>query len=87
MYHIFIHSALSGHLGASILVIGNSAAVNMFLFELVSFSFWIYARVGLLEHMVTLVFSFLRNLPVCELSCVQLFVTPWAVACQAPLLT
>ena len=67
-----------------VLVIVNSAAVNMFLFELVSFSFWIYARVGLLEHTVTLAFSFLRNLPVCVLSCVRLFVTLWAVACQAP---
>ena len=68
MYHdFFIHSSVDGHLGCfHDLAIVNTAAMNIrvhvnALFEL-WFSLGICPVVGLLDHMVNSIFSFLRNL-------------------------
>ena len=68
MYHLFfLHSSVDGHLGCfHVLAILNSAAVNVGVhvsFELEFLSFLdVCPGVGLLDHMVTLILSFLRNL-------------------------
>ena len=66
MYHIFfIHSSLDGHLAFfHVLAIVNSTAINIEVH--VFFGTIIFANicsgVGLLDHMVAVFFSFLRNL-------------------------
>ena len=64
IYHFIIHAFVNGHLGGlHILAIVKSAAMNIG----VHVSFWIIVlsgymhRSGLLDHMVILFFSFLRN--------------------------
>ena len=63
MYHMFfMHSSVDGHLGCScVLAIENSAAVNM-MGGMYPFKLWfspdICPRVGLLDHMVTLLLVF-----------------------------
>ena len=62
MYHVFIHSSVNGHVGYFyVLAIVNSACIHIYLFEL-QFCLGIFPGVGLLYHMVTMFFTFLRNL-------------------------
>ena len=96
MYYIFfVHSSVDGHVGClHVLTIVNSVAMNIWVHV------YFFIRIlsgclpssGIARSCGSSIFSFLKNLPVvlhggsvCVLSRVQLSVTPWTVAHQAPL--
>ena len=67
MYNIlFSHSSVSGHWGCfHVLAVVSNAAVNMWVhvsFEVSIFIFFRYSEVELLDHMVSCIVNFLRNL-------------------------
>ena len=79
--HLLYHSSVDGHLGCfHVLTVVNSDAVNIRVrvsFQIMRFSRYM-SRSGIAG-------SYGSSVNACILSHVQLFVTPWIIALQAPL--